>query len=384
MKTNKTYRALLIAGAFFTALFFYPSQPAAAAPPGVHFHASFHVGTSFYTPVVSYSARIRMFSYPSVSAGYLYDPFYYDPWYGGGGYYYNSGYGSFSVTFSFGYPSYYYSPAWYYYPVAYYPPVYYYPPVHIWPYPGTYYSYHYGWHSGCGYYGYPYYDRHYHSYGSRSAEYTAAGYRPASQAAMYSSRAGHSAAERPDHYGVRSRGAVAGTEGRPAHRNTAASRSQEYGSHASRGNAGTLRRTASHSRNVSASTRSAAQKRMPGRYSMPASAATHRQGTTTARRSPGVTARRSTVPAAAARRSSPSYVSRASTAPYRHTPQTATMHRNVRRSATNPSVTSRRNAPAPVKSMHAAGHQSRPAGVRGDATSSRRTSSGRSAAPRRR
>ena len=384
MKTKTTYRTLLIAGAFLTALFFHPSQPVAASPPGVYFHTSFHVGTSFYAPVVSYSARIRMFSYPSVTVGYLYDPIYYDPWYGGGGYYYNSGYGAFSVTFSFGYPSYYYAPVWYY-PVAYYPPVYYYPPVHIWPYPGPYYSYHYGWHSGCGYYDHPYYDRHYHSYGSRSAEYMATNYRPASRAASYSSRAGNAAGHRPDQYGTRSRSAAAGTGSRYAHRNATTSRSQAYEPHASHGNAGTLRRAGTHSRSASASPRSVAtHRRSTGRYGRQVPSSAHRQNMMTSHRSPGVTARRSTTPAATTHRTSPSYVGRASTAAYRHTPPTIYGNRNMQHRTANAPATSHRSDPGQVKSMHTTVHPSRPAGAGSGAPSSRRSSAGRSTAPGRR
>ncbi len=169
MKTKETYQPkVLFAGSVLLTLILLLSFNVDASPPGGYgyFHASFGVGTSYAVPVVSYATRIQMFAYPSVNIGYtsVYDPYYYPdygypsygPYYGGGGYYYSSGYGSFSVSFSFGYP--YYYPV-YYTPVVYYPPVYY-QPVYYSP---VWYGYSPAWYSYRPAYCYPYrYPYHYH------------------------------------------------------------------------------------------------------------------------------------------------------------------------------------------------------------------------------
>ncbi len=176
MKTAKTYRQKAGAGLWVLILsLFLWNLPLEGAPPGGYFsfHASFHAGS--YVPAVSYTARIRMFAYPSLNVGYVYDPVFYDdywePYYTEGYYGGWYGYGGFSVTFSYGYPSWYvWHPVWYY-------PVYYMPVAVAWY--GPYYSYHYSYHyrpfghRHCGYrhhYG-PYYDRRYYTYGNRSHGY---------------------------------------------------------------------------------------------------------------------------------------------------------------------------------------------------------------------
>ncbi len=179
MKASRTYRhkkgAGFLAGLILLILVPFTLE---GSPPGgsFSFHASFHAGAYAYTPVVSYSARIRMFAHPSVTVGFVHDPYgeyyadvmytypaewYYTAWYSGGWYVP----GGFTVTYSFGYPWYPWHPVWYI-------------PVVV-PWPGPYYSYHtcyYHWHGywhGHGDYGYAYrhprYDPWYRSYGGRSS-----------------------------------------------------------------------------------------------------------------------------------------------------------------------------------------------------------------------
>ena len=381
MKTKNTYKAILIAGSLFFTLFFNVSVPVTAAPPAgySYFHASFHAGASYYMPVVSYSTRIRMFVYPSVMYGYIYDPVYVDPWYGGGGYYYGGGYGYFSVTFSYGYPAY-YIPSWSYYPSAWY-----YPPVHIWSYHGPYYSYRYdyGWHGGCGY---PYYDRHYHSYGSRAAAYAAGDYRPSGTPAWaYSNRGRHAGTSSGSYYGVRSRNTANSSAGSYARHNAVSSGKTGSRAGDSRGSVAAGRRTVSHNRSTYVSQSSVRKNILnTSRYRSPAHASRQRRVSAPSGSSSAIPAYRRTGPGGNTHRTATSsYSRRSAAAAYRNTPAATNRSGSYRNTPATvrhtPMSAGRRATSAAVKEMHA---PSRPAHK--GMTPARKSSSSRTVTARRR
>jgi len=348
---------------FLLFLFPFASLPLAAAPPGGYgyFHASFGAGVSFHVPAVSYTTRIRMFAYPAVTVGYVYDPGY-----GGAGYYYDGGYGygSFSVSFSYGYPAYYaWAPVWYYYPPAwYYPPVYYYPPVHIWPVAGPYYSYHYGWYHGCGYrghYGYPYYDRHYHTYGSRSMAYASGGGQPGHQAAsVHNSRGGHGNTVSRMHYGSATRRGAAATTAAYNHRQPVSNghSSNSRLARTSSARVSAVRRTTGHSRAPDLSRARVPEKnRQVKHYGVPSASPAYRGASAAAGRRRVIATPRSSGSPSAMHRSTPvSRVRRTVATPSGHVPAVTQRSVNAHRSTGfAPSTVRRGGTPPSAKSIHA-------------------------------